>query len=198
MAAQSRSSGKIHFLILLDGNGLHPGGPCRGGVRDDASNSGGPSFAGNPIIVWSSVVARADKAAPCGYEIERQSCRPPSGESHDYPITRRHGVDYCSIAGHLWILSRAPSGDPAAFGTDHNAVRDFFTTRIHPVRQRRLHPRCVRGHDRRSFRRSTSTTDAYMTQNCQLLTRAERHGARPRVSARGRKVSAPRNQDRRP
>jgi asparaginyl-tRNA synthetase len=74
-------------------------------------------------------VARADKRAPSGYEIDVSGLT-VVGESHDYPITpKEHGVDYLLDRRHLWMRSERQQAILRVRHEVINSVRDFFNSR---------------------------------------------------------------------
>src|SRR3989441_5409213 len=79
-----RSSGKIHFLIVRDGTGFLQAVMSKAAVGDELFKTADHLSQETSIIVTG--IARADKRAPSGYEIDVNRVD-VVGESHDYPIT---------------------------------------------------------------------------------------------------------------
>jgi len=122
-----RSSGKIHFLTLRDGSGFIQAVMSKAAVGDDLFKTA--DHLGQETSVIVTGVARADKRAPSGYEID-VSALTVVGESHDYPITpKEHGVDYLLDRRHLWIRSERQQAVLRVRHEVINAVRDFFNSR---------------------------------------------------------------------
>jgi asparaginyl-tRNA synthetase len=122
-----RSSGKIHFLILRDGSGFIQAVMSKAAVGDDMFRAADHLSQETSLIVTG--VARADKRAPSGYEIDVKSLE-VVGESHDYPITpKEHGVDYLLDRRHLWIRSERQQAILRIRHEIIDAVRDFFNNR---------------------------------------------------------------------
>jgi len=122
-----RSSGKIHFLILRDGSGFIQGVMSKAAVGDDMFKAADHLSQETSVVVAG--IARADKRAPSGYEIDVKSLE-VIGESHDFPITpKEHGVDYLLDRRHLWIRSERQTAILRIRHEVIDAVRDFFNSR---------------------------------------------------------------------
>jgi asparaginyl-tRNA synthetase len=122
-----RSSGKIHFLTLRDGSGFIQAVMSKAAVGDDLFKAADHLSQETSIIVTG--IARADKRAPSGYEIDVKQLD-IVGASHDYPITpKEHGVDYLLDRRHLWIRSEKQQAILRIRHEIINAVRDFFNAR---------------------------------------------------------------------
>ncbi len=122
-----RSSGKIHFLQLRDGSGFIQAVMSKATVGDEAFKQADHLSQETSLIVTG--IARADKRAPSGYEIDAKSFE-VVGASHDYPITpKEHGVDYLFDRRHLWIRTERQQAILRIRHEIINAVRDFFNSR---------------------------------------------------------------------
>ena len=122
-----RSSGKIHFLTLRDGSGFIQGVMVKSAVGDEMFKATDHLSQETSVIVTG--VARADKRAPSGYEIDVQSLE-VVGTSTDFPITpKEHGVDFLLDRRHLWIRSERQTAILRIRHEVINAVRDFFNSR---------------------------------------------------------------------
>lgn len=122
-----RSSGKIHFLTLRDGSGFIQGVMVKSAVGDEMFKATDHLSQETSVIVTG--VARADKRAPSGYEIDVQSLA-VVGTSTDFPITpKEHGVDFLLDRRHLWIRSERQTAILRIRHEVINAVRDFFNSR---------------------------------------------------------------------
>lgn len=122
-----RSSGKIHFLTLRDGSGFIQGVMVKSAVGDETFKATDHLSQETSVIVTG--VARADKRAPSGYEIDVQSLE-VVGTSTDFPITPKgHGVDFLLDRRHLWIRSERQTAILRIRHEVINAVRDFFNSR---------------------------------------------------------------------
>ena len=122
-----RSSGKIHFLTLRDGSGFVQAVLSKAAVGEERFKTADHLSQETSLTVTG--IARADKRAPSGYEIDVQSFE-IIGASHDYPITpKEHGVDYLLDRRHLWIRSERQQAILRVRHEIINAVRDFFNGR---------------------------------------------------------------------
>src|SRR5580765_8980629 len=99
-----RSSGKIHFLQVRDGSGFIQAVLSKAAVGDDVFRQADHLAQETAIVVHG--VARADKRAPGGFEIDATGLEVVS-PSVDFPITpKEHGVDFLMDRRHLWIRSQ--------------------------------------------------------------------------------------------
>src|SRR3954462_11311971 len=90
--ANRRSSGKIHFLQIRDGSGFIQAVLSKAAVGDEGFKQADHLSQETAIVVQG--VARADKRAPGGFEIDATGLEVVSG-STDFPITpKEHGVDF--------------------------------------------------------------------------------------------------------
>jgi len=122
-----RSSGKIHFLTLRDGTGFIQAVMSKAAVGEEVFKAA--DHLGQETSVIVTGVARADKRAPGGYEVDVSSLV-VVGASHDYPITpKEHGVDYLLDRRHLWIRSERQQAVLRVRHEVIDAVRDFFNSR---------------------------------------------------------------------
>jgi asparaginyl-tRNA synthetase len=122
-----RSSGKIHFLTLRDGSGFIQAVMSKAAVGEEQFKTADHLSQETSLIVTG--MARADKRAPSGYEIDVKNFE-VVGPSHDYPISpKEHGVDYLLDRRHLWIRSERQQAILRVRHEIINAVRDFFNGR---------------------------------------------------------------------
>jgi asparaginyl-tRNA synthetase len=122
-----RSSGKIHFLTVRDGSGFIQAVMSKATVGEELFKAADHLAQETSVIVTG--IARADKRAPSGFEIDVQRLE-VVGESHDYPITpKEHGVDFLLDRRHLWIRSERQQAILRVRHEVINAVRDFFNER---------------------------------------------------------------------
>src|SRR6266550_1777491 len=111
-----RSSGKLHFLIVRDGTGFIQAVMSKAAVGDETFTRADHLGQETSLSVTGTV--RADARAKGGYEIDVSSFE-VHGESHDYPIDRRH----------LWIRTERQAAILRIRHEVINAVRDFFNSR---------------------------------------------------------------------
>jgi asparaginyl-tRNA synthetase len=166
-----RSSGKIHFLIVRDGTGFIQAVMSKAAVGDDTFKAADHLSQETSIVVTG--VARADKRAPSGYEIDVKSFE-VVGESHDYPITpKEHGVDYLLDRRHLWIRSERQQAILRVRHEIINAVRDFFNSRGFILADTPIFtPAACEGTTTLFPAQYFEETTAYLTQSGQLYNEA--------------------------
>lgn len=123
----SRSSGKLAFLIVRDGSGLMQ---CVVS-KSDVSES---EFAlAREITQESSLsvtgIVHADSRAPGGYELIVQSLNLIQ-KAIDYPITlKEHGPDFLLDRRHLWIRSKRQHAILRIRHQTIRAIRNYFDSR---------------------------------------------------------------------
>jgi asparaginyl-tRNA synthetase len=120
----TRSSGKIRFLIVRDGTGFLQ---CVAG-KDDLPAAEFELLTGltqeSSVAVSGNV--RADKRAPGGYELLLQSVELISG-SDGYPITpKEHSAPFLLDHRHLWLRSRKQHVVLRVRHFTVKAIRDFL------------------------------------------------------------------------
>ncbi len=118
-----RSSGKIKFLILRDGTGVIQ---CVVARQDSeqAFDQFGRLTQETSVIVEG--VAREEKRAPGGYELNVSGIR-IVGASENYPITpKEHGVDFLLNHRHLWLRSARQHAVLRVRATVMKACRDYL------------------------------------------------------------------------
>jgi len=123
----SRSSGKLQFLILRDGTGL-----CQCVLEKTEANA--DLFAEAKRLGQESSLeidgqARADERAAGGYELIAEDIRvvqPVEG----YPITpKAHGVDFLMKHRHLWFRSQRQWAIMRIRSTVVDAIRSYYNER---------------------------------------------------------------------
>jgi asparaginyl-tRNA synthetase len=123
----TRSSGKIRFLILRDGTGFVQ--TVAG--KTDVTESEFDLLAGVPqeSSVEISGVVRSDRRAPGGFEVTLRAVKLIS-KAEDYPITPKdHGTPFLLDQRHLWLRSRKQH---VVMKVRHHAIaaiRDFLNER---------------------------------------------------------------------
>jgi asparaginyl-tRNA synthetase len=123
----TRSSGKIRFLILRDGTGFVQTVAAKGDVSDDEFEL--MATVPQESSVELTGVVRADKRAPGGHEVTLSGVALIS-RAGDYPITpKEHGTSFLLDQRHLWLRSRKQH---VVMKVRHHAIagiRDFFNDR---------------------------------------------------------------------
>ncbi len=120
----SRSSGKIKFLLLRDGSGLCQSiffkGEC------DTNSFENFSELNQETAVVVTGVPREEARSPGGVELGAESFEIIS-QSVDYPITPKdHGTDFLMNHRHLWLRSKRQHAILRVRAEIVAAIRDFF------------------------------------------------------------------------
>jgi len=120
----SRSSGKLRFLIIRDGTGIIQAVVFKKAVPEEMFALVDELTQETSVIVRGEV--HADERAPGGYEMSVEEIE-RVGESVDYPITPKdHGDAFLLDRRHLWLRS---SKQHAILRVRHeviHAIRDFL------------------------------------------------------------------------
>lgn len=99
----SRSSGKVQFLILRDGTGIVQAVVDQRDTPETIFQWIGSLSQETAVSVRGQVLE--EKRAPGGYEIRVKEIQ-VIGPSHEYPITpKEHGIDFLLERRHLWLRS---------------------------------------------------------------------------------------------
>ena len=123
----TRSSGKIKFLLLRDGTGLCQCIFFRGDCDPEAFENFGNLTQESSVRVVGTV--REEKRSPGGFELGAESLEIISA-SEEYPISpKEHGVDFLMSHRHLWIRSRKQHAALRVRAEVIAAIRDFFDGR---------------------------------------------------------------------
>lgn len=123
----SRSSGKVKFLLLRDGTGL-----CQcvffKGECEDAALEIFPDLTQEAAVEVSGVV-KAEPRSPGGYELGAKTLKILSA-STDYPISpKEHGTDFLMSHRHLWLRSKRQHAILRIRAELIASMRDFFDGR---------------------------------------------------------------------
>ena len=166
----TRSSGKIRFLILRDGTGFLQ---CVA-AKDDVSEEGFELLSSltqeSSVEVAGSV--REDKRAQGGYELNLSSVGLVSG-AEGYPITpKEHSAPFLLDHRHLWIRSRKQHVVLRVRHYTVKAIRDFlnesgFINLDTPI----FTPNACEGTST-LFETDYFGDKAYLSQSCQLYNEA--------------------------
>ena len=123
----SRSSGKIKFLLLRDGTGLSQCVYFRGECEEKAFEIF-EQLTQESLVKVTGVV-RAEPRSPGGYEISARALE-ITNIAKDYPITpKEHGTDFLMNNRHLWLRSKRKTAILSVRHEIINAIRDFFDGR---------------------------------------------------------------------
>jgi len=123
----TRSSGKIRFLILRDGTGFLQ---CVAGKKDVSEEDfEALSNLSQESSVEVSGVVRKDDRAPGGFELSLTSVKLVAG-SEGYPITpKEHSTPFLLDHRHLWLRSRKQYVVLRVRHVTVKAIRDFLNER---------------------------------------------------------------------
>jgi asparaginyl-tRNA synthetase len=123
----SRSSGKIKFLLLRDGTGLCQCVYFKGECSDEALEVF-PSLTQESHVEVTGLV-KAEPRSPGGFELGAKTLKIVSG-SVDYPISpKEHGTDFLMTNRHLWLRSKRQHAILRIRAELISAMRDFFDGR---------------------------------------------------------------------
>ena len=123
----SRSSGKLQFLILRDGTGLCQCVVASNNVPEDVFEQAKTMTQESSFTVTGTI--RAEERAQGGYEMDVSGLQLVS-LSHEYPITlKEHGVEFLTDRRHLWIRSKRQTAILRIRHTIIKAIRTFFDDR---------------------------------------------------------------------
>ena len=120
----TRSSGKIRFVLLRDGTGVIQCVFVKGQVPDSAFDLADALTQESSVTVKG--VVREDKRSPGGYELTATDLTLIQ-LSEPYPITpKEHGVDFLMTNRHLWLRSRRQSAVLRIRSEIVKAMRDYL------------------------------------------------------------------------
>jgi asparaginyl-tRNA synthetase len=121
---KSRSSGKVQFLIIRDGNGLCQCIVEKGKVPDEIFDK--LKHLGQESSLTVTGTVRAEQRSVSGYELAVTGAE-IIGQSSDYPITpKSHGVDFLLKNRHLHLRSQRQWCIGKIRHTVIDAIRRFF------------------------------------------------------------------------
>jgi len=123
----TRSGGKIRFLILRDGTGFVQTVAGKSDVQPDQFDLLGEIGQESSVEVTGTV--REDKRAPGGYEITLSGLSPITA-AESFPITpKEHGSAFLLDHRHLWLRSRKQHAIMKVRHHTISAIRDFLNDR---------------------------------------------------------------------
>ncbi len=123
----TRSSGKIAFLLIRDGTGIIQATVSKNDVDEKTFEDARRLTQESSIIVKGKV--KREARAPSGYEIEVNAIEIVQ-LTQDYPITpKEHGVGFLMEHRHLWLRSKRQWAILRIRHTLEKSLRDFFDSR---------------------------------------------------------------------
>jgi asparaginyl-tRNA synthetase len=123
----TRSSGKILFLLIRDGTGIIQSVVSKNDVPEEVFEKAKKVTQESSVIVKGTI--REDKRAPGGYELLLKDLRIVQ-LTKDYPITpKEHGVGFLMEHRHLWLRSKRQWAILRIRHRIEKSLRDFFDSR---------------------------------------------------------------------
>jgi asparaginyl-tRNA synthetase len=120
----TRSSGKIIFLLIRDGTGIIQSVVSKNDVSEKIFEKAKKLTQESSIIV--NGIVREDKRAPGGYELLLKKLQIVQ-LAKDYPITpKEHGVAFLMEHRHLWLRSKRQWAILRIRHRIEKSLRDFF------------------------------------------------------------------------
>jgi len=120
----TRSSGKIRFVLLRDGTGIIQCVFLKGRVPDPAFDLADTLTQESSVEVKGEV--REEQRAPGGYELTATDLKLIQ-MSEPYPISpKEHGVDFLMTHRHLWLRSRRQTAILRIRSEIIKAMRDYL------------------------------------------------------------------------
>jgi asparaginyl-tRNA synthetase len=123
----SRSSGKVKFLVLRDGTGFCQCVYFKGGC-DEAAFEQFEKLTQESTVKITGLV-KAEPRSPGGHELAAETLEILS-IAQEYPITpKEHGTDFLMSNRHLWLRSKRQHAIMRIRAEIIAAIRDFFDGR---------------------------------------------------------------------
>jgi asparaginyl-tRNA synthetase len=124
----TRSSGKIHFLLVRDGTEIIQCVVVKGQVAEKIFELSDEISAETSLLVKGMV--SEDKRSPLGYELQVSDIFVIQVPDQEYPISpKEHGIEFLMDNRHLWLRSRKQFAVLRIRHEIISAIRDFFNER---------------------------------------------------------------------
>jgi len=121
----TRSIGKIWFLILRDGTGLLQCVAVKDETHDESFALEQSLNKEDSVIVTG--IVRKEARAPGGFELSLQTINVVNHVTDEYPISsKEHGPDFLMSNRHLWLRSKRQHAIMRVRHQIIKAIRDFF------------------------------------------------------------------------
>ena len=121
----TRSIGKIWFVILRDGTGLLQGVVVKDEATDETFAMEQDLNQEDAVIITGRV--RKESRSVGGYELGIREIRVVSHVAEKYPISpKEHGTDFLMTNRHLWLRSKRQHAIMRVRHQTVKAIRDFF------------------------------------------------------------------------
>ena len=163
----SRSSGKVAFVLVRDGSGIMQCVVAKGDVDESTFEAVRHLTQESSISITGAI--HAEERAPGGHEMHVQKIEVHQA-AVDYPITpKEHGVDFLMSQRHLWLRSSRQVAVLKVRSEVESAIHDFFYTRDYtrldsPI----LTPAACEGTSSLFETQYTEDEKAYLSQSGQL------------------------------
>lgn len=162
----SRSSGKIKFLLLRDGTGICQCVFFKGECSEEAWNQFEKLTQESSISVTG--VVREEKRSPGGYELGAKELK-IYHVAQEYPITpKEHGTDFLMENRHLWLRSKRQHAIMRVRAEIVKAIRDFFDGRGFTLMDTPIFTPSACEGTSTLFKTQYFETEAYLSQSGQL------------------------------
>ncbi len=124
----TRSSGKVKFLLLRDGTGVCQCVYFKGDADPESFDQRFDQLTQETSVIVTGVV-KEEKRSPGGYELGAKHLSIVQ-IAQDYPITpKEHGTDFLMNHRHLWLRSKRQHAIMKIRSEIINSVREFFNGR---------------------------------------------------------------------
>ena len=121
----TRSSGKVKFLLLRDGTGICQCVYFKGDADPESFDQRFDQLTQETSVVVTGTV-KEEKRSPGGFELSAKHLTIIQ-IAKDYPITpKEHGTDFLMNHRHLWLRSKRQHAIMKIRSEIINSVRDFF------------------------------------------------------------------------
>jgi len=121
----TRSIGKIWFIIFRDGTGLLQGVVVKGEANDKSFAMEQQLNQEDSVIINGTV--RKEKRSIGGYELGIKDIKLISHVKEEFPISpKEHGADFLMSNRHLWLRSKRQNAIMKIRHQIVKAIRDFF------------------------------------------------------------------------
>ena len=121
----TRSIGKVWFIIFRDGTGFLQGVVVKNEVADETFKLEQLLNQEDSVIINGKV--RKEPRSPGGYELSVKEINVVNHVVDEYPITpKNHGTDFLMSNRHLWLRSKRQNAIMRIRHQIVKAIRDFF------------------------------------------------------------------------
>tara|TARA_Y100000591_G_C21831327_1_gene699805 strand:+ start:866 stop:2176 length:1311 start_codon:yes stop_codon:yes gene_type:complete len=123
----TRSIGKIWFIIFRDGSGLLQGVVVEGEATDSTFKMGQELNQEDSVII--NGIVREETRSVGGYELGIKEIKIVNSVKQEFPISpKEHGADFLMTNRHLWLRSKRQNAIMLIRHRIVKSIRDFFDT----------------------------------------------------------------------